>query len=733
MDEFWAWVGEKLGIRDLSPEQISNLTFEQAVKGAVADITSGQKIGGETLANQSDYDFDVTGITEANAREMQGIKEAAVANGTFMKAPNGKPTNLNERGWLQVRTEAFKKWFGDWELRHKVINIVKAAIAPFENRTVAREWAKKNIAGVYTNEQTGGKGEIHISNSAIDKYTDDTALAKSENKDVHYSVLRVLPRVIKESVVGETHESYNKKDGERSPKNGVIKDETVHRLYGAVEIDGNIYRVKTTLIEYKGSQANNPHSYEVTKIELLEGKPVSRNNASNTAQSSNSISAAKLLNNIEKTYEKGKFILDDHSKVVDSNGEPQVVYHGSKVKFNTFDRKKVGTGDWGFFGEGFYFSESKNTAFVYSDLNSGKIFETFLNIKEPLEIAKLKSKQQLANYLNIDVERIVDNGYSEGDEEFEARFNNKDINDTTSHIAEKHDGVFVERTYNNGSKMKSEIVVFSPSQIKSATDNNGNFDEENDDIRHMFAGEKGAANLDKAEEATTAEGKEKNAIFAESIINEKGEVNYEELGRTTTAVEEGGADINRLSLGEEQGRREGGRRNVEASLLLGANQSAGRKKSQDERIGSTGDTWGRVGRYSGEGVSTNTVSAHQEGILKEYAQHEGIWITPEEVEKWEYMDTGMEARVYKDPNNPDCVLKVVYNYKNFSETPQEYLDNRISLHNFLFGDTNTGYELVGFTETYGATVGVGGKFFATVLRQRRILGREIEEDELPCV
>ena len=45
---------------------------------------------------------------------MQTIKDEAIANGTFMKAPNGKPTNLNERQWLQVRTTAFKNWFGDW-------------------------------------------------------------------------------------------------------------------------------------------------------------------------------------------------------------------------------------------------------------------------------------------------------------------------------------------------------------------------------------------------------------------------------------------------------------------------------------------------------------------------------------------------------------------------------------------------------------------------------------------
>ncbi|MDR2475203.1 MAG: hypothetical protein LBD45_05030, partial [Bacteroidales bacterium] len=69
----------------------------------------------DTQANQRNYDFDVSGITAENAAEMQRIKDEAQKNGTYMKAPNGKPTNLNERQWLQVRTEKFKKWFGDWE------------------------------------------------------------------------------------------------------------------------------------------------------------------------------------------------------------------------------------------------------------------------------------------------------------------------------------------------------------------------------------------------------------------------------------------------------------------------------------------------------------------------------------------------------------------------------------------------------------------------------------------
>lgn len=33
----------------------------------------------------------------------------------WMRAPNGNPTKLNERQWVQVRTPSFKAWFGDWE------------------------------------------------------------------------------------------------------------------------------------------------------------------------------------------------------------------------------------------------------------------------------------------------------------------------------------------------------------------------------------------------------------------------------------------------------------------------------------------------------------------------------------------------------------------------------------------------------------------------------------------
>ena len=72
----------------------------------------------------------------------------------------------------------------------------------------------------------------------------------------------------------------------------------VHRLYAAVDIECQIYRVKTTIHEYRDPlSANNPHSYEVTEIELIESSstPSSKDDSKLVNVSNNSITAAKLL------------------------------------------------------------------------------------------------------------------------------------------------------------------------------------------------------------------------------------------------------------------------------------------------------------------------------------------------------------------------------------------------------------------------------------------------------
>ena len=91
----------------------------------------------------------------------------------------------------------------------------------------------------------------------------------------------------------------------------------VRRLYGAVELDGVTYRTKTTVYEYINiGQDNSPDTYKVNEIELDDNpsafpkigvrKPLD--------VSTNPISGAKLLKNVEKSYDKGKKLLEESER-----------------------------------------------------------------------------------------------------------------------------------------------------------------------------------------------------------------------------------------------------------------------------------------------------------------------------------------------------------------------------------------------------------------------------------
>lgn len=79
------------------------------------------------LSEQSATDMTIADVENMPAAEMQfsgsnipsqqvaAIRKQYKGSASWMKAPNGEPTNLNEQQWLQARTPHFKDWFGDWE------------------------------------------------------------------------------------------------------------------------------------------------------------------------------------------------------------------------------------------------------------------------------------------------------------------------------------------------------------------------------------------------------------------------------------------------------------------------------------------------------------------------------------------------------------------------------------------------------------------------------------------
>ena len=156
---------------------------------------------------------------------------------------------------------------------------------------------------------------------------------------------------------------------------------------------------------------------------------------------------------------------ENASKVVDKNGKPLVVQHGTGDEFYTFDIGQLGkaSGNKGWFGEGFYFTPWEDQARGYAKDASRK---------------SGNPERLMPVYLNIRNPQVVD------------------ISERDSFVPEEGtDGVIVTITLPKGSPFRKKGVKFdkdryiyeikanSPNQIKSATENVGTYDPSNPDIR----------------------------------------------------------------------------------------------------------------------------------------------------------------------------------------------------------------------------------------------------------
>ena len=96
LQEFWSWVGKELfGIKNFE-------RIEQVTDRILYDLVSGT-------------DLNPVSSFDTSAAERAEIIRASKASETYLKAPNGKDTNLTPEQWVTVRTKTFKRWFGDWE------------------------------------------------------------------------------------------------------------------------------------------------------------------------------------------------------------------------------------------------------------------------------------------------------------------------------------------------------------------------------------------------------------------------------------------------------------------------------------------------------------------------------------------------------------------------------------------------------------------------------------------
>ncbi|MDR0509541.1 MAG: hypothetical protein LBH06_00425 [Rikenellaceae bacterium] len=438
-------------------------------------------------------------LQEAFRREMADIAARAKAGGAYLKAPNGEPTRLTPEQWATVRTTAFKRWFGDWEkaaqadylLGDQYVstltgNEFQKDETPLTDKVAA--FYEQNYAGQVERE---GLGFVELNKRGIKSSMFHGIGSKKS------AAFAAVPAIIKNGQIIDSQRNWK----QRGYDTFVIA--------APVKIGNDGYAGIVVITRKETS--NRFYLHDVALQKNL------RNGEFKTGQARNPLGdIANVIQNIV-TAKKNS------SKVVDENGEPLVVYHGSPNTFTEFNSKYMGTSGTSD-GQGFYFTDAREYAEAFTsgrnfdtgDGTRGELFETFLNLRRPLSSNKLTITKKelgeiirridelsgeglehmfLSNYGDVDMEGLNSVLKYATDFEHENSDNDAELigglvnasGSLTDVYGALRDVVGYAGIIAPKADRSTHFVVGLPSQIKSATDNIGEFSAQDDDIRFREA------------------------------------------------------------------------------------------------------------------------------------------------------------------------------------------------------------------------------------------------------
>jgi hypothetical protein len=353
----------------------------------------------------------------------------------------------------QVRTAEFKEWFGDWEAA-QVIHELKNGkpfivsgneFADFSEplnmkklRLEAFVYGEKNIVGQYENKCSGIKLEVR--RGGIDE-----AIQHNSGPDK----LKALA-AIKDVLVN----GYVVYDGV-NPKNTRSRLVAISKR---VDIGEKQFVVTAGLRE----DASGRLFYDHELLDTRRAEGISSQSSEGLSPQHPAPTSTRLNDYYRRFVEKDT----NSSKVVDENGEPMVVYHGTPDgRFTEFREDKQASNTKFDDSAGFFFTPDKKYAESYADWED-----------EDSYIERLLSGNDAPNNANKDIKPV----YLRIINPIDANTGHKGSKEIFNAAKENgNDGVFSNQTAN---KM-NEIVAFNPNQIKSATGNGGGFSKESNDIR----------------------------------------------------------------------------------------------------------------------------------------------------------------------------------------------------------------------------------------------------------
>ena len=309
-------------------------------------------------------------------RRREDIVLKAKQDGTFRKAPNGRESNLNDKQWVEVRTEPFKEYFGDWELAQRAKEISELKPEHIDTNNLSRKELKEiyNGLGNETNVRTGKRAEFY--HGVFGKMYKDGGLFSQ--------IVPKLKTLYKNSIL-----AYSEKDNLSGTKraNGTIHPQrrnviNYENYISKVEIQGKEYYVRMTIMNESDGKSG-IHNSIITDVSLYDSSV----NVASTPR----ITGGRLNINgfvdakLQQFFEKA----NNSSKIVDENGEPLVVYHGGTFgqtskeanmyaeEYNPFIWDNSGAGGW--------FSKDKKYSEGYAPYGAEPI-SVYLNIRNPFEL-----------------------------------------------------------------------------------------------------------------------------------------------------------------------------------------------------------------------------------------------------------------------------------------------------------------------------------------------------------
>lgn len=165
----------------------------------------------------------------------------------------------------------------------------------------AEKWAKENLQGkTFVNSFTGD--EINISGHSIKEML-APKFSKAINEKTHMAAIMSVPDFIETGIPAEIHKDTHGRGYD------------VMRLYNAIVIDGEPYRVKSTVKRYV--DGDRYYTYEIQEMELLKGTQTTALGLDDSSrpQLQSSITGANLLKGVKKTNSDEEILSGDDSRL----------------------------------------------------------------------------------------------------------------------------------------------------------------------------------------------------------------------------------------------------------------------------------------------------------------------------------------------------------------------------------------------------------------------------------